>query len=66
MFDLLLPVIIVLLVSKRKTIPIQVFRTALQFSLQHCYQSVNAVFENNRCLRKLFWDMTRFYWVTGS
>jgi hypothetical protein len=53
MFDLLLPVVIVLRVSKRKTrMPIQVFCTALQLSMQHCDQSVNAVFENNRCLRK--------------
>jgi len=67
MFDLLVPVVIVLLVSKRKMrMPIQVFRTALQFCIQHCDQSVNAVFENNRCLRKLFWDMTHFHWVTGS
>jgi len=67
MFDLLMSVVIVLLVSKWKTrIPIQVFLIALQFSMQHCDQSVNAVFENNRCLRTLFWDMTHFHWVTGS
>jgi len=67
MCDLLVPLVIVLLVSKRKTrMPIQVFWTAFQFCMQHCDQSVNAVFENNRCLKKLFWDMTHFHWVTGS
>jgi len=66
MCDLLVPVVIVLLVSKRKTrMSIQVFWTALQFCMQHCDQSVNAAFENNRCLRKLFWDVTHFHWVTG-